>query len=309
MRKNNGYSERIKGLYVTYKIVGLNLDRFINRVKNSGIALFDIKKTSQKCLFVTVSAKDSQNFFAIAQELCYNIKKVRYKGKGVLIYKLGKSIGAVIGVLIFTVLSIYIDGMLLGINFSGTGALYKEQVREYLYDNGIKVGARFSDFDLSRLEDGILASNERLSFVCCEKRGTRLKIQLILAKDSVKTLDGNHYQLVSTCDGVIESIKVYRGTAQYNVGDKVSLGDVIVDGYVVIKEQTVKINVLACVSILTQKTYTYQSIRDGEEDIAVAFAMEELVCPTLSNKVEKIQTERGYTYTVTLGYRQVIYVG
>ena len=162
---------------------------------------------------------------------------------------------------------------------------------------------------MSRLEDGILASNERLSFVSCEKRGTRLEIQLVLAKDSVKTLNGNQYQLVSTCDGVIESIKVYRGTAQYNVGDKVLSGDVIVDGYAVIKEQTVKINVLACVSILTQKTYTYQSIRDGEEDIAVAFAMEELVFPTIAYTVEKTQTERGYTYTVTLQYRQVIYVG
>ena len=48
-----------KGLsvLVTYRITGLNLDRFINTVKNRGIALYDVKKQSQNSIKVSVSLK------------------------------------------------------------------------------------------------------------------------------------------------------------------------------------------------------------------------------------------------------------
>ena len=47
-RKNLTFANKIRGVKVEYKITGLNLDNFINTLKNRGIALFDIKKLNNK---------------------------------------------------------------------------------------------------------------------------------------------------------------------------------------------------------------------------------------------------------------------
>ena len=59
--------------------------------------------------------------------------------------------------------------------------------------------------------------------------------------------------------GTIEKINVYRGTALVKKGDYVKKGDLLVDGYMTIKEQVVKINVLASLSIIAEEQFVYFS--------------------------------------------------
>ena len=79
MRKNKKSYERLR-LYSVYTVTGLNLDRFIDRVKNSGVTLYDVKKTGRKKLKVSVNYADGEKFFAISRDLCYNVKKDGEKG-------------------------------------------------------------------------------------------------------------------------------------------------------------------------------------------------------------------------------------
>ena len=249
MRENSFGGKGVKNVYVVYEVKGLNLDALINVAKKRGVDLYDVKKISNKRLIVSVSFAKSEIFFAIAKELCYNIKKLREKGKGYPLLALGRSFGLIIGAVLFCCLIFFANDLLFAFDFCGSGSVYKKQVKQYLSDNGVKEMARFSSMDLKRLEDGILADNKNLSFVSLVKRGNTLVIELVVAEEEVQKLNGNVYQMTADEDGVIEEIKVYRGTAQVDVGDKVYAGDVLVDGYAVIKEQTVKINVLATVKL------------------------------------------------------------
>ena len=55
MRKNQVDRKGLKLIYTTYEIKGLNLDRLINVVEKRGITLYDVKKTSNKRLVLSVN--------------------------------------------------------------------------------------------------------------------------------------------------------------------------------------------------------------------------------------------------------------
>jgi similar to stage IV sporulation protein len=310
VRKNSIGAKNIAGVYVVYEVNGLNLDRFINTVKKRGIWLFDIKKRGAKQLIVSVSYKDSENFFAIAKELCYNIKKVRYKGKGYPVFALARSFSMVLGALLFSFMAYFANDHVFSFSYSGSGSVYEREVQQYLSANGVVPFVRFSSLDLARLEDGILADNPHLSFVSLTKHGSRLNLELVLSKDKPEKLKGDVYELVAPVDAIVESIKVYRGTAEVKEGDVVKKGDLLVGGYAFIKEQTVKINLLACVTLLASEQDVYCSQKDNEEQNARLFALAQAgEKDVLSLDVKKEFDGKQYIYTTTVNYRLVIYAG
>ena len=137
-----------------------------------------------------------------------------------------------------------------------------------------------------------------------------LIVDLALSKDGVDRLKGDEYSLVSDVSGVVESVKVYRGTAVVSVGDSVNKGDLLVDGYVTIKEQTLKTNVLACVSIIVEESGEYRSKNDNEEDRALTFALIDAPdVEVLHQDVQKTVKQGEYLYKTTIKYRRILYAG
>jgi hypothetical protein len=156
----------------------------------------------------------------------------------------------------------------------------------------------------------VLKNNEHLSFVSAKKKGNRLEINLVLSKEKVPTLNGNVYELVADVDGVIEKIKVYRGTALFSVGDAVKSGDLLVGGYALIKEQTVKVNLLATVSVITEKEFYYQSSKPNQESVAEALAEQQLFeKEIISSQTTAEEVNGEYVYKTIIKYRRVYFAG
>lgn len=310
MRKNKGFRDNVKGLYVVYKIEGLNLDRFIERVRKNGIEIRDAKKRANKVLTVTVNFKDSQKFFAIAKELCYNITKVKNKGRFLPFYSLYQSIGLLIGGILFVASCFFFNDLVLDMEFSGSGSVYKTRVKDYIsaeYGDGV---LRFSSLDLPKLEDEILAKNDCFSFVSLKKRGNRLLFELVLSSEKVKVLSNKEYAFYSEADGVIEELKVYRGTPLFKVGDTVKKGDLLVNGVILSQDKEIKINVLATAKLVCTAEYIYRSSEDNQEENALILALsyfEEM--DIISTNVEKIFCDNEYEYRVNMKYRRIFSVG
>ena len=309
MRNYNGDRTGTSLIKSTFVVKGLNLDRLINHVQRKNIVLYDVKKTGAKRMLVSVKLSDGKKFFAITKELCYNVKKVRDKGVGYPVYYLIKNFGLVLGATIFIAIAVFFNDVIFEISFSGSGKVYGREVKEYLTQIGVEKYSRFSSVDLDALGDKILQNNKHFSFVECEKKGNRLNVELALSTDNVDRLDGNVYELFSDVDGVVESITVYRGTAVVSVGDVVKKGDLLVGGYAVIKEQTVKINLLATVTIIAEKEHTYYSEKDNEERTARIFAEQEHGGEILSGETSKTFDGSKYVYKTTLKVRRVLFAG
>ncbi len=310
MRENKKGGKDLIDVKYTYSVEGLNLDMFINRVKNKGIVLYNVKKMGNKRLIASVSYKDSKNFFANAKELCYNIKKIEENGAFLPLLKLWRGVGVFVGIIVFCLSAFFFNDFIYAFSFVGSGSIYKREVLSYLNSIGVKEYQRFSKFDFERIEDEVLAENKNLSFVSIDKHGNTLVVDLALATDKVDRLDGNIYSLTSNFNGVIEKINVYRGTALVKKGDHVKKGDLLVDGYMIIKEQTIKINVLATLSLIVEEQFIYTSSEDNQQDKAELLARSMI---DQSEIIEVITTKEkdkeSFIYKTNLKYRYIIYAG
>lgn len=308
MRKNKIVGKNL-GFYSTYKITGLNLDNLVNILKNKGVYLKDIVKRDRKTLIVSVSYQEREKFFAITRDLCYNIKKVGERGKYRLALKMAHNFGLILGAVIFAVCSFVADDFIFSIDYAGSGSVYSREIGTLLEGENVKPFSRFSAIDLPALSDKILARTDKVSFAECLKVGNRLKINLVLSEKPTRTLFGDKETLCSDIDGVIEYLKVYRGTALKNVGDRVMAGETILGGFAVVKETTVKVGIIATVSVMGEFNYVYESERDGEESLAAIFAETALGEREIISS-ETVKTARGenlYEYKVKIIYRKIFY--
>ena len=308
MRKNKIGGKNL-GFYTTYKVFGLNLDNLVNTLKNKGVVLKDIVKRDRKTLIVSVSSADTEKFFAITRELCYNIKKAGERGKYRFVLKITRNLGLIVGAVIFAVFSVIADDFVFSVDYTGSGSVYSREIGAFLESENVKPFARFSEIDLSVLSDKILARTENVSFAECTKVGNRLKINLVLSEKAAKPLGGDKETLVSDIDGEIEYVKVYRGTALKSVGDNVKAGEAILGGFAVIKDITVKVGIIATVAVKGEFTYVYESERDCDETVAEIFAETALgEREIISSEVNKTALgENLYEYKVKIVYRKIFY--
>ncbi len=314
MRKNKIDRKNLKNtdasLYVLYRIRGNNLDGLVNSLQKKGIGVYRVRKTDGKTLIVGIKFRDSEKFFAICNNLWYtDIKKVKEYGKALLVLRLIRNFGVAIGTVLFVCIALFADGFIMKIDYVGTGAVCKREVREFLSERGIGEFSRFSDVDLKNLSAEILANNSRLVYAACQKRGNRLIIELALRKNAESGIAVIKEPLVSDVNGVVEEVRIYRGTATVKTGDEVKVGNVLANPYAEINGVRVEEGLLAYIAIKTDFYYEYFSESDDREEESVIFAENALGERYTESSVEKTKGQKGFVYKVRLSYKRILYSG
>ena len=313
MRKDKDFGKNLKkdfGLYTLYEITGMNTDGLINSLQKKGVGVYRVKKTGLKTVRLGIKFCDDKKFFAICNDLWYtDIKKVKEYGKTLVFLKLIRNLGLALGTAAFVFIAALSNDFIFGFTYTGSGAVCEREVKDYLAARGVTRFSRFSDLNMKRLSGEILADNPRLTFAECRKVGNRLVIDIALKENGEGVISPEKTPLVSDSDGIIEELRVYRGTAVKNAGDEVKRGDVLVEPYAEIKETRTKTTVLAYAVIRTRFIYEYVSDNDGEEDAALIFAENALGEKPVDGVVEKTEKDGKFVYKVTLYYKRILYSG
>lgn len=291
-----------------FLVEGTNQARLLSSLSKGGVAVFGVEKISINKMRFSVNLSDTRKFFAITNNLCYNVKTVDKKGLPKYIASAVKNIGLIIGLAVFLTVAVLSNRYIVAVDFEGDGAVYAEVLENYLFDNGVKKFTKVSDIDCDLLQDKMLADNDFLSFVSVSKRGARLKVYATLKDTPNGVIDDSVYNLCSSVNGVVKSLKVYRGTAMVKVGDTVSNGDLLISGEVTVRDITVSSNVYASVVIETEKYYDFQSEYDGFEDKALSLAKSECGLDG-EYSVIKIQENGSFVYKVTVKYLVTLKAG
>lgn len=295
----------MKNLYYRYQIDGLNLDRLLNLLAKKGIKVYKVQKKGIKTMFLSIPANENENFFAYLNYLCYNVKKVGEYGVMRPIAYLTKRIGLLVGAIIFVASSYLTAPVVLAVDYVGTGAQHYLVAQTVLEENGVKPFS-YCDLSVSKLADRILERTDLFSFVSVKKVGARIKVNLVKAQTGCEIASKTAENLYSTANGVIERIKVYRGTAEVSVGDSVTQGQLLVGGYNIVGDQTLKTFVVSEVWIITQKTFEFV-LENDSEPLAKLFALEQMNGETVTQTlVEQTQQGDKTKYTVTVSYRIII---
>ena len=245
-----------KGLLrIKFSVSGSKL-RFLPTFLNCrDVSVYEYKEVSPTHARVTIDFCDSNKFFAICKNMCYNKTIIGYFGVFAPIALLIKHAGLVLGVIAFTVITCLLNGVVLDIDCVGTGACFATQTQAVISDYGVKKYTLFKNVDFDGLEAEILKTNPKLSFVSVEKQGNRLVVNTVLSDKDPDVLTENYADLVSGHKGVVESVKVLRGTALVSVGDSVDENTVLVGAYLLGKDdKTYPTYVLATVTIISSES-------------------------------------------------------
>ncbi len=290
----------MKRLYVSYTVEGLNLDRLLNTLARQRIKLYRIRKINRKTLKFSLKSADKQKFFAITENMCYNVTESGEYGSGLLFALCFRNPGVLVGICVLAFTLFFGDRLLTGIEYRGTGSLYAAEAEACLAENGVQPYTFFFSRDCDVLARALL-KNPHFSFASVKREGNRLVVELAVADEETSLFTAKS-ALYAPEAGIVEYIKLYRGTACVSVGDAVEKDAILLDGFVFSGETERRVCVFGEVGLLIADTAV---VAAEKEEIAIA-----LFCAQADRDYVAVSAERADGgFRVTGRYRRILYGG
>lgn len=109
----------------------------------------------------------------------------------------------------------------------------KEEILEFIQNEGISVGKYKNRIDLQALINKIRIAREDVAWVGMEIKGTNLIVDVVKADEKPEIIDENEYcNIIASKDGIITKVEAQNGTPIVKAGDTVKKGDVLVQGWI-----------------------------------------------------------------------------
>ena len=309
-----------RALTAEFEVYGKDRESFINRISGAGVTIIKAKPIKDKT-YLTIPHADCKKFFAICNQMCYNIiisgqkppkglRKnritVKKTGEGGLLapaYFAVKRPGLIVGAILFVIFCVALNGRLLGYSLGGVPAKDRSGVMRTLSDCGVERFKSFSKIDEELIAKRIVAEIAAIGFATVYKEGSFLVVKTLpiyVEGDAAKKED-----ILSPVDGVIEKIAVLRGTALVEKGATVKKGQPLVGAYFLAGEQSFPTVPAAEIIIRAEFAFSLEVRAADERAIAAVIAVAKEKCPE-TNIIEQNYTvsevDSGFLVTVTLTY-------
>ncbi|MGN0824045.1 MAG: sporulation protein YqfD [Candidatus Coproplasma sp.] len=169
-----------------------------------------------------------QKVFAIFKHPCYNTVIRRKSAKMRLEDFLKRRFGLIFGGLVFLATCIASQSLVLKVSVTGNAPYLTEQVLSIASQCGVKQFSSCKTLDKPLLSSRVTAL-ENVEFCSVTRKGWALIIDVhAQPQENIKV---NYSPLKAERAGTITKLTAICGTAQKSVGDKVAVGDVIIDNY------------------------------------------------------------------------------
>ncbi len=226
------FGERVK---IRLSIEGIMPERALIRLKNAEIGVYNAKKVKKNQILLSVKKKDCEKAFAIFSNPCYNSngsKAYTLTKRGVVgafrfVETLKKRTGFLLGALLFCALTVFADGLVLGVRFKGS-EIYAREAVVALEKNGIKPFAKYQSENVDLICAEML-SLQGVEYCSVKKEGLYALVEVRLSPFLEHAPQKGAMKATHT--GTLLSLVVLRGTACKAVGETVALGETLVSDY------------------------------------------------------------------------------
>lgn len=129
---------------------------------------------------------------------------------------------------------LYSEGLIWDVQVEGNTKTPTEEIVTRLADMGCGVGDRWGDIDFDVLHARYAAEQKDLAWLSVYRNGTVAEVQVReLWRDERPKHDGNTCaNVVASCDGIVEDVRVFQGQAAVKAGDLVREGQVLISGVI-----------------------------------------------------------------------------
>lgn len=221
----------MKPLCQHIRIEGLGAERQLVYLQRQGYTLYDIKRIDLRRMEFGFPCRDSEKILSLLRErgfVCHPLPARGY-AKKLQVFKSQTPLLCFILCVLFA-LSVAMR-FLWRIEITGAGA-YIGEVRAYLAENNLRVGRLIDSVDTKVIANDLTFRLPRVAWVRATIDGLTLRIDVTegVPTPQIET-DGANGNIIARCDGVVESIAVYAGTAAVKIGDSVKTGDILIYGH------------------------------------------------------------------------------
>ena len=187
-----------------FTLTGLNLERFMNTLQKEGVPLLSARRTGARTLECTCYLRDQPRVRQRAGEKGWRVQRARPAQLAALWAALKKRPGALLGAALALAAALVLSQFVWRVEINGAGP-YRADIAAYLEEAGYVPGARRDALDTSVVD---------------VTRGVPMP-ELPSAQPG---------DVVALRDGIVESVRVYAGTAAVQAGDAVRAGQVLIRG-------------------------------------------------------------------------------
>lgn len=210
------------------RIVGLNLDRLINFIRNNYKA-YNIVRINYDEMIVDLSYNSYSNLLLKMDSSCYNITIERVFGYKRFIDIVMKNLAFTVSLIIAIGVALFFGTRLLRVNIYGAEESTRLEILNLLDDKNISIMSS-NNISIDNLEQSILESVDSVSLVSAVIKGNVLVINV---KEKLPEPSDNFVDIVAPYNLVIDSIECHQGTLLKHAGDLVKKGEVIIGAYII----------------------------------------------------------------------------
>jgi len=194
------------------------------------VCISGLKKTSSDTLSFECSLKSLTEIKNIKHDSPIDVTYKKF-GLFALFERNKNRCGLIIGLLIFCISFYFISLHIWHIEIIGCNTVDELEIISFLEKNGIKIGTLKSDIDVAKIENNILYSTDKLSWMSINIKGTMAYVEIRENECKVKKLDTSKpSNIYASRDGVIRSVKTYMGYPVVKPGDTVTAGELLITG-------------------------------------------------------------------------------
>ena len=219
----------MRGILRSFRVEGLNLERFLRQAADMGLSVSSIKRKG-RMLTACAMEENLPHLQNIAEQGGWRFITGARRGWGRSLDKLRAHKLLAAGVILVLTLLMLSMQFVWHIDVSGAD-LYAADTKAYLAQHGIRPLMLKRSIDLSLLRDALEWRYPNIAWADCGWRGGTLRIQLIEGTPVGDTIShqgsGN---IVAARDGIVESVITLAGTDVVKPGDVVHKGQVLIQG-------------------------------------------------------------------------------
>lgn len=217
--------------YVTIKVEGYYIERFINICKSQKIFFWNMKREKSSIFSSNVGIEEFKKLKPIAKKMSCHVKIEKKNGLPFIFerYKKRKIFALLLSVVI--ILLIVCSNFVWNIEIKGIEKIPYSEIYNQLEENGLKIGKSKNKIDVKKVINEIRLKRNDIAWIGINIVGTNAKVEIVEAKEKPEIVDDMDFcNIVADKDCIITKINVQNGTAIAKVGDIVKKGDLLVEG-------------------------------------------------------------------------------
>ena len=218
--------------YVIFEIFGAFPERFINICMHRGIFVFNISR--ENGFFAAMYLSDYRKIRTLAKKSGVHLRVRKRVGIPFLLAKYKNRRGLFVGLILFLVISISMQGFVWTVELKGVNTISSSAVLEFLESEGLKPGAFKNSLDTHRIERSLMSEFPEIGWMSVNLIGTKAEIEIKEKAVKPDIIDSKTpCNIKASHDGLVLSVLAENGSAEVEAGSAVIEGQLLISSAMV----------------------------------------------------------------------------